>query len=147
MVEHPSIHPHKYHDRHRLYSTLPNLSSLTSLLWRVVLVHLHHATVYPTLAQIALDVLPSQASSVPCERVFSSSKLTATDRRSRLKAEVFEELQLMKATWRPQLQDFARLNSEEVDVVNEELFEDFFDMEREQMLWDTEFEPAEFEIN
>jgi len=26
-----------------------------------------HAHVYPTLAHIALDVLPSQASSVPCE--------------------------------------------------------------------------------
>ncbi|KAF5382025.1 hypothetical protein D9615_004467 [Tricholomella constricta] len=106
-----------------------------------------HAAIYPTLAQIALDVLPSQASSVPCERVFSSSKLTATDRRSRLKAEVFEELQLMKATWRPQLQDLAKLNSEEVDVVNEELFGHLFDMEREQMMWDTEFELAEFDFD
>jgi hypothetical protein len=54
---------------------------------------------YPILACIVLDILPSQASSVPCKRVFSSSKLTATDWRARLKVETFEELQILKATW------------------------------------------------
>ncbi|KAF5383745.1 hypothetical protein D9615_003755 [Tricholomella constricta] len=80
----------------------------------------NYAKVYPTLARIALDVLPSQASSVPCERVFSSSKLTATDRRARLKAEVFEELQVLKAVWRATTIDLARHNSEEVEEVLDE---------------------------
>ncbi|KIL54327.1 hypothetical protein M378DRAFT_47482, partial [Amanita muscaria Koide BX008] len=62
-----------------------------------------NAKLYPTLARIALDVLPSQASSVPCERAFSSAKLTGTDRRSRIKAEFFEILQILKATWRDNL--------------------------------------------
>ncbi|KIJ90585.1 hypothetical protein K443DRAFT_15091 [Laccaria amethystina LaAM-08-1] len=33
-----------------------------------------HAASFPMLAHIALDVLPAQASSGPCERLFSSTK-------------------------------------------------------------------------
>ena len=47
---------------------------------------------YPTLARIALDVLPSQASSVPCERLFLGTKQTACDRQASLGPVVFEEL-------------------------------------------------------
>ena len=36
-----------------------------------------HAVLYLTLSRIALDVLPCQASSVPCERLFLASKQTA----------------------------------------------------------------------
>jgi hypothetical protein len=60
-----------------------------------------HQNQFPTLAAIALDVLPIPATSVPCERLFSSAKLTAVDRRARLGAERFEELQLMKWAWMP----------------------------------------------
>jgi hAT family C-terminal dimerisation region len=67
------------------------------------LIKQENAKTYPTLAWIALDVLPSQASAVPCEQLFSSAKLTATDRRSRLKAEIFEILQIMKAPWHDEL--------------------------------------------
>jgi hAT family C-terminal dimerisation region len=45
-----------------------------------------------------MDVLPIQASSVPCERVFSSSKETTTDRRSKLGPRMMEALQLLKFT-------------------------------------------------
>ena len=86
-----------------------------------------HALEYPTLARIALDVLPSQASSVPCERVFSGSKQIASDRCACLGSEVFEELVIMGSTWRPQLHDMAAWSSmqiEEVDLAFEELFED-----------------------
>ena len=34
---------------------------------------------YPTLTQIALNVLPCQASSVPCEQLFSAAKQVADD--------------------------------------------------------------------
>jgi len=36
-----------------------------------------HCDVYPTLAWIAINVLPAQTSSISCERLFSSSKLVA----------------------------------------------------------------------
>ena len=52
--------------------------------------------VYPYLYQLALDVLPVQASAVACERVFSSSKETDTLRRSRIDSDLMEALQCLK---------------------------------------------------
>jgi len=43
-----------------------------------------------------MDILPIQASSVPCERVFSSSKETITARRNSLGPKLVEALQLLK---------------------------------------------------
>jgi hypothetical protein len=96
-----------------------------------------HAKIYPTLSRIALDILPSQASSVPCERIFSGAKLTATDRRARLGATIFEELQMMKAVWCPELTDLANLNSREIEVVQDE-FDSIFVAEEELKAWDLE---------
>ncbi|THH15387.1 hypothetical protein EUX98_g9474 [Antrodiella citrinella] len=53
-------------------------------------------TIYPALFRVAMDVLPAQASSVACERVFSSSKETCTLRRSRIGANLLEALQVLK---------------------------------------------------
>ena len=39
-----------------------------------------HVHEFPTLARITLDVLPAQASSVPCEQLFSGTKQIATNR-------------------------------------------------------------------
>ncbi|KAF5328640.1 hypothetical protein D9619_011618 [Psilocybe cf. subviscida] len=47
-----------------------------------------------------MDVLPTQASAVPCERVFSSSKETDTDRRANLSPERMEHLQILKTGYR-----------------------------------------------
>jgi hAT family C-terminal dimerisation region len=85
---------------------------------------------YPTLARIALDVLPSQASSVPCERIFSGTKQIATDRRASLGPLVFEELTIMKSAWGPQLSDVATWNAAQAEEV------DLPDFEFEQMLVD-----------
>ncbi|KZP23230.1 hypothetical protein FIBSPDRAFT_737826 [Athelia psychrophila] len=49
---------------------------------------------------MALDVLPVQASAVPCERVFSSSKETDALRRSNLSPIVMEMLQILKYRFR-----------------------------------------------
>ncbi len=43
-----------------------------------------------------MDILPIQASSVPCERVFSSSKETITARRNSLSPCLIEALQVLK---------------------------------------------------
>ena len=62
--------------------------------------------------RIALDVLPCQASSVPCERLFSASKRTAVNRRASLGAKRFEELQVMKFAWQhEENSSFTGINS------------------------------------
>src|SRR6202040_1605270 len=47
-----------------------------------VLILQDNATHYPVLSRIALDYLPIQGSSVPCECIFSDVGLTDTKRRS-----------------------------------------------------------------
>src|SRR5271155_1138441 len=85
-----------------------------------------HANVYPTLARIALDVLPSQASSVPCERLFSGTKQIATDRRACLGPIAFEELTIMKSAWGPKLFDVAAWNAAQTEEVGMGDFEHMF---------------------
>ncbi|KAJ7683671.1 hypothetical protein B0H17DRAFT_864290, partial [Mycena rosella] len=55
---------------------------------------------FPIFFRIALDVLPVQASAVPCERVFSSSKETDVLRRGNLSPIVMEMLQILKFIYR-----------------------------------------------
>jgi hAT family C-terminal dimerisation region len=43
-----------------------------------------------------MDILPIQATSVPCERVFSASKETTTARRNRLLPKMVQALQILK---------------------------------------------------
>jgi hypothetical protein len=55
-----------------------------------------HEQRYPRIFQMAMDVIPIQASSVSCERVFSSGKQTMTPRRSRISPKLMEILQILK---------------------------------------------------
>ncbi|KIK77738.1 hypothetical protein PAXRUDRAFT_165858 [Paxillus rubicundulus Ve08.2h10] len=55
-----------------------------------------HKHVYPLLFWVAMDVLPAQASSVPCERAFSSSKETCALRQNNLSPHLLEVLQVLK---------------------------------------------------
>jgi hypothetical protein len=76
---------------------------------------------------------------VPCERLFSSGKLIATDKRARLGHERFEELQILKFAWRPTLVDRAAENSdevEEVDIIQD--FRDFLMEEQDISDWEKE---------
>ncbi|KIK79321.1 hypothetical protein PAXRUDRAFT_161578, partial [Paxillus rubicundulus Ve08.2h10] len=51
---------------------------------------------FPLLYHIALDMLPAQASAVPCEQVFSSGKDTDTEQCSNLSPDMMEILQILK---------------------------------------------------
>jgi len=92
---------------------------------------------YPTLCRVALDFLPCQASSVPCERLFSGGGEIATKRRARLGADRFEELQMMKFAWRNNIGDLTAWNSAQVEEVDEmREYEDFLLADEEQCVWD-----------
>jgi hypothetical protein len=56
---------------------------------------------------VALDVLPVQASSIPCERAFSSSKETCVMRRSLLSTGMLEVLQVLKQLYKAERLDFT----------------------------------------
>ena len=78
-----------------------------------------HAQLYLTLAQVALDILPCQASSVPCECLFLSSKQVATDQRSLLGMDQLEHVLIMKSAWQGLIVDRVAVNLEVVEEVNE----------------------------
>lgn len=54
-----------------------------------------------------MDVLPAQATAVPCERVFSSSKETCTLRRSQLGTTTIEMLQVLKYSYQRERLNFT----------------------------------------
>ena len=66
---------------------------------------------------IARDMCAIPATSVPCERLFSAGAGIATDQRSRLGSDRFEELQVIKHTWRKSILDRAAENSSQVEEV------------------------------
>lgn len=63
---------------------------------------------FPTLFSIALDYLPIQPSSVPCERVFSSAKETDIPKRNRLHPVLMEVLQTLKFALKKERFNFTR---------------------------------------
>jgi hAT family C-terminal dimerisation region len=58
-----------------------------------------HALRYPILARVARDYLPIQGSAVKCERAFSSSGQTITDRRNSLHPRTVGALQILKSAY------------------------------------------------
>ena len=104
-----------------------------------------HAKEYPTLARMALDILPIQASSVPCERLFSSSEQVATERRSRLGSDRFEELLIMKSVWHGMISNWAAINSEGIEQVDLVEYEELLDADVQACTWDDEDEELIFE--
>ena len=66
-----------------------------------------HKCAYPVLFHLAMDILPAQATVVPCERVFSSSKETCMLHRSQLGPITFEILQVLKYLYQRERLDFT----------------------------------------
>jgi hypothetical protein len=56
-----------------------------------------HENEYPSLARMAFDILSIPAMSAECERVFSSTKLLLTDRRARMKEDIIEASECLRA--------------------------------------------------
>jgi hypothetical protein len=104
-----------------------------------------HAALFPTLAWIALDILPCQASSVPCKRLFSASKQTADLRRSSLGAKHFEELQIMKFAWCRKIINNAEQNWARVEEVQLGKYSEFLEADEISAEWDNQvLEVSEF---
>jgi len=97
-----------------------------------------NGSLFPTFRRVALDFLPCLASSVPCERLFSSGGEIATKRRAQLGAARFEELQVMKFAWRNDVDDLASWNSSQVEEVDNSAkeYEDLLVADTEQGEWD-----------
>ncbi|KAG8948317.1 hypothetical protein FRC03_000753 [Tulasnella sp. 419] len=84
---------------------------------------------FPILYGIALDVLPAQASAVPCERVFSSSKDTIPLKRANLSPSLMSALQFLKYAYRSNRLGFtsyyiATEEESENDILTPELMEE-----------------------
>lgn len=83
-----------------------------------------NSSVYPVLFRMALDYLPIQASAVPCERVFSSSAETDTNRRNRIEPQLMEALQMLKFLLKKRRLEFGQdwtVTDEELEELSEKL--------------------------
>ena len=80
-------------------------------------------------------MLACQASSVPCERLFSGTKQTATDCRSLLGNQRFEELTVMKSGWNMNLRDLAAWNSVQIEDIQMMEFEEILIDNEEEDKW------------
>ncbi len=87
---------------------------------------------YPTLAHLALNILPVPAASTGAESLFSRAKDVTTDRCSRLDPDILEAIECLNWHWKGTLPDYARINEDRVEEVDGlEEFE-FFE---EQDIW------------
>ncbi len=75
-----------------------------------------------------MDVLPAQALSVPCKRIFSSSKKPAALRQNRISRELLEALQVLKFSYRSERLSFVEEPAKEADyVISDQLTETCID--------------------
>ena len=81
---------------------------------------------------------------MPCERLFSSSKQVATERRSRLGSDRFKQLVVMKSAWRGTLVDWASVNSGNIEEVDLTEYTDLLQVDIDTMEWEKEDEQFSF---
>ena len=112
----------------------------------LILTPQNNAKLFPMLACIALDVLPSQASSVPCEWLFLGTKQIAVDRRARLGTAVFEELVVMGSAWGPDIYNMAAWTSSQEEEVDFFDFEEMLADDAEMVAWEKDSDDNEIEM-
>jgi hypothetical protein len=78
-----------------------------------------------------MDVCAIPATSVPCERLCSAGAEIATDCRSCLRADRFEQLQILKHAWQGQIINAASLNSLEIEDVYLDEYKELFIRDQE----------------
>ena len=81
-----------------------------------------HSDNYPILSCIAMDICAVHTTSIPCEHLFSAGAEIATDHQSHLGANRFEQLQILKHTWKDNIVNSACLNS---NMTEEEYLDEF----------------------
>ncbi|KAF8509158.1 hypothetical protein JB92DRAFT_3188648 [Gautieria morchelliformis] len=79
----------------------------------------HNEGNYPWLSHWALDYFPAQASSVPAERIFSSSAETDTRRRNRISPHLMEQLQMLKFMIKKAQLYFWKWEGKDIEQENE----------------------------
>ena len=85
-----------------------------------------------------MDICAIPASSVSCERHFSGGAETATNKRSRLGAERFKQLQILKFSWRKSLINSAQANSGIVEEVLLNEYKDLLLVDEDMADWENE---------
>ena len=85
-----------------------------------------------------------QASSVSCKHLFSGSKQAATDCRTSLGNDQFEELQVMKFAWKVELKDPTAWNLLQTDKIQLVEFEEMLIDDNEQDKWLVEDDNLDF---
>jgi len=92
------------------------------------------------LSHIALNVLPAQASSVPCKQLFSGTKQIVTDCHVLLGPIVFKEIGITKSTWGPDLYNMAVWNESQVKDMELFDFEELLLDDTDGLAWDKDME-------
>ena len=78
-----------------------------------------------------MDICAITATSVPYERLFSSDAEIATDRRSRLGSDRFEQLQILKHAWQDQIVDITSFNLSKIEDVYLDEYKELFTRDQE----------------
>ena len=98
------------------YLTQLNAQQISYVSGRCVIIPFHYYMsdslqkkehIFPLLFHVAMDVLPAQASSVPSERICSSSKETCTLCRNRISPTMLEALQILKFIYKQERLNFT----------------------------------------
>ncbi len=107
------------------------------ILWSMLTVLQNNCTTFPTLFAIAMDYILVQASSVPCERVFSSSAETDMKRRNCINPMLMEALQMLKFHLKKKRLDFmVGWMTKEKQMVEDSLERDFLQKVLQESLKD-----------
>ena len=84
-----------------------------------------HKEQYPTLAQMAFDILSIPAMSAECERVFSGAGALVTNRKKRMLEDIIEAIECLRSWWRQDIiSQVTDSDEEEVGDENEEELEE-----------------------